>query len=220
MGSKRLRIVLQVLLATGILIFTAVLLSGLSTLSSKSNEVVNLKLKDKTAEAQLLSLASAKKDLQTYGYFKAIAKSVIPNDKDQAQAVLDIFQLATEAGISIQNVTFPTSSLGSSSSSTSGSSTQTNAQGASSKAVLSQAKPVTGIAGLYGIELTITPETGAQVPQQKQATYPKLLSFLKKLENNRRTAQITQVNIQPAGTETGPTGLINFSLTINIFIKP
>ena len=220
MDSKRLRIVLQILLMLGIVSFFIMMFAGLSMLNSKNDEVVKLKLKDKTADAQLSNLASAKKDLQTYGYFKDIAKTVIPDDKNQAQAVLDIFQLADEAGISISSVTFPTSSLGAASGSTSKSTTATDAKSASNKAVLSQAKSVGGIPGLYAIELTISPETGGQVPANKQATYPKLLNFLGKLENNRRTAQITQVNIQPSGNEAGPSGLINFTLTINIFIKP
>lgn len=220
MDSKRLRLVLQILLGVGAIFFVIFIVTGSSLLNSKSEEVIKLKLKDKTAEAQLSSLAGAKKDLETYGYFKDIARSVIPNDKNQAQAVLDIFQLANEAGLSISSVTFPTSSLGTSASKSTDSSTQTDAKAASNKTVLSQAKPVEGIPGLYSIELTISSETGTQVPADKQATYLKLLNFLKKLENNRRTAQITQVNIQPASDEAGPSGTVNFTLTINIFIKP
>lgn len=220
MDSKRLRIVLQILLGLGAIFFVIMLVVGLSMLSSQSDKVTQLKLKDKTADAQLSSLASAKKDLQAYGYFKDIAKSVIPDDKNQAQALLDIFQLANEAGISISSVTFPTSSLGTSASKSTSSSTATDAKAASNKTVLSQAKSVEGIPGLYSIELTISPETGTQVPAGKQVTYLKLINFLKKLENNRRTAQITQVNIQPAGNEAGPSGTINFTLIINIFIKP
>jgi hypothetical protein len=132
-----------------------------------------------------------------------VATSVIPNDKDQAEAVLEINQLAQAAGISISSITFPSSTLGS----------KTSAAASASKAI-SQAVPVPGIPGLYSLELTITPQVGASTPTDKQVTYAKMLDFLNRIENNRRTAQISQVNIEPNG------GQINFTLVLNIFIKP
>jgi len=196
-------------------------------LSKKSSEIVSLKLEDKTVQAQLASLAVAKKDVETYAYFKDVAKTVIPNDKDQAQAVLEITRLASESGINIGSITFPNSNLGGAPPSTgqsnpapSGEAGATNAQSATGKAAISQAKPVEGIAGLYSLELTITPEAGVQVPDNRKVTYSKLLDFLRKLENNRRTAQISQVIIQPEGDETNLQPYIDFSLIINIFIKP
>lgn len=171
--------------------------------------MVELKVANQTADAQLANLESSKKEVQKYSYFKSIASSVIPNDKDQAQAVLEIYEIANASGISIQSITFPTSDLGSK--------VTSSATAASSKAALtSQAKPVAGIKDLYSVELTITPVTGSDVPADKQVTFPKLLNFLKKVENNRRTAQITQVNIQPIEGS----NQINFTLIINIFIKP
>jgi hypothetical protein len=204
--------------------FIAMSVLGLSMLSAKSQKMVDLKSQNKVLDSQLSSLGRARKEVQQYSYFKQVAKSVIPSDKDQAHAVLDIFQLADEAGISLQSVTFPSSNLGSSvpptsaadSTSTSGS----NAQTAAPQTVISQAKPVTGISGLYSIELTITPATGPQVPANKQVTYPKMLDFLDRLERNRRTSQITQVNVQTLTGNVGSNQLINFSLTTNIFIRP
>lgn len=215
MNSKRLRLVLIGMIAVSALLFVVVYVIGSSTLQNKSKNVVELKLKSRTTESQLANFTQAKKEVEKYGYFKQVAKTVIPNDKDQAQAVLDIFQLANESGISIQSVTFPASTLGVRSTSTA-----TNAQGATAQSVLSQAKPVDGIAGLYSIQLTISPGADIQVPPDKKATYPKLLDFLNRIERNRRTAQVTQVNVQPIGTDAGTSQFINFSLVINIFIKP
>ncbi len=227
--SKRLRLVLRVTLGLAFLLFLLIAAKGLSGLNSKGNELTQLKLKDRAVQAQLSSLAIAKKEVETYAYFKDVAKTVIPEDKDQAQAVLDITRLASQAGINIGSITFPNSSLGGSAPSAGGGQSAanpaaqpgaTNAQSASSKAAISQAKPVAGIPNVYSLELTITPESGVQVPENRKVTYPKLLDFLKKLENNRRTAQITQVNIQPEGDETNLNPYIDFSLIINVFIKP
>ena len=229
-NSKRLRIILQAALVLGFLLFVVVAVQGFSMLSKKSDQLIALKLKHKTVEAQLSNLAVAKKEVETYSYFKDVAKTVIPNDKDQAQTVSDITRLASEVGINIQSIAFPTSNLGGASSSPSSpsqsspSSTSTpaptNAQSASPKTALSQATLVEGIPGLYALQLTITSETGPQVPENRKVTYPKLLEFLAKLENNRRTAQITQISLQPEGDETNVTPYIDFTLIINIFMKP
>lgn len=216
MDSKRLRMVLIGMLIISALLFLGVYVIGSSVLQNKSKRVVDLKLKSHTTEAQLTNLAQAKQEVEKYGYFKQVAKTVIPNDKDQAQAVLDIFQLANESGLSLQSVTFPASTLGVRSATP----TTNDAQGTPAQTVLSQAKAVDGIAGLYSIELTISPSTDMQLPPDKKATYPKLLDFLNRIERNRRTAQVTQVNIQPVGTDAGESQFINFNLTINIFIKP
>jgi hypothetical protein len=99
--------------------------------------------------------------------------------------------------------------------------TATSAQDAtssgSSASAISQAKPVTGIPGLYSLELTITtPSVNNDLPANSQVTYPKMLDFLNRIENNRHTAQITDISIQPSEL----TQALSFSLTINIFIKP
>lgn len=208
MNSKQFRLVLIGILGITVVAFLGIWAGGLSTLKKQSNKMVELKVNNQTADAQLANLESSKKEVEKYSYFKSVANSVIPSDKDQAQAVFDINEIANEAGITIQSVTFPTSDLGSKA---------TSATAAGSKAVLlSQAKPVTGISGLYSVELTITPATGAQVPADRQVTFTKFIDFLRRIENNRRTAQISQVNIQPLDQS----DQINFTLIINIFIKP
>lgn len=185
-------------------------------LSAKSQKLVDMKQESKIADAQLASLAQSKKEVEKYAYFNSVAKTVLPSDKNQAQAVLDIFQIANESGISLQSITFPASSLGSKPASSS----TNDAATASSQSAVSQAKPVEGINGLYSLELTITPQSGLGVADSLKPTYPKLIDFLGRIENNRRTAQISQVNIQPQTTASGPSPFINFTMTINIFMKP
>ncbi|MBX4197031.1 type 4a pilus biogenesis protein PilO [Candidatus Saccharibacteria bacterium] len=214
LDSKRLRLLLLGVLALSIVGFFGVMLAGLSTLGSESKKMVDLRVQSETADAQLSNLEQTKKDIEKYSYFKDVAKTVIPNDKDQAQAVLEINQMASQSGISIQSITFPASTLGLRTTTTP---TQQDATSASSSsAAISQAKPVTGIPGLYSLELIITPESSNTAAPSKQVTYDKMLSFLHRIENNRHTAQITQVTIQPANGKTS----LTFTLTINIFIKP
>jgi hypothetical protein len=219
---QRLRLILLGLLGASLLIFGATVFLGLSNLNKKSQGMVALKTKSKTVDAQVANLSKAKKDVDKYKYFNQVAVTVIPNDKNQAQAVSDIFQIASQSGLLLENVTFPSSTLGLKLAipPTSTSTTPQSTVSSDKQKLLSQAKPVAGIAGLYSIELTITPQTGSAVPNNLQVTYPKLLDFLNRIERNRRTAQITQVSIQPLGNTTSPSQFINFTLSINIFIKP
>lgn len=214
MSQRRLRLILLSCLGGVVILFFAIALRGLNLLSAQSQKLVELKQQNNAADAQASGLASSKKQVEQYVYFNTVAKTVLPSDKDQAQATTDIFKLADQAGISIANITFPASSLGSKPAAAS------DATKASSQNVISQAKPVEGIAELYSLELTITPQTGTGVPDTKEVTYSKLLDFLGRIERNRRTAQITQVNIQPEASASGPSQFIDFTLTINIFIKP
>jgi hypothetical protein len=209
MNAKRTRLLMLAFLGSLFAIFIICIFVGSSMLSHKSKEMVDLKLQSTVLDNQLTSLIQAKKDVSQYAYFNKVAKTVIPSDKDQARTVIDIFKIAIQSGIMIQNISFPTSTLGVGG---------TSATASDSSTVISQAKPVDGITGLYSVQLNITPLTGDKAPVDKNVTYTKFLNFLSRIENNRRTAQITQVTIQPSGTSNN--GVISFTLTINIFIKP
>jgi hypothetical protein len=52
------------------------------------------------------------------------------------------------------------------------------------------------------------------------ATYPKFIKFLKSIERDRRTAQITQVSINQRTEQNLPPESIDFTLVINIFLRP
>lgn len=213
--SKTLRLALiscLVLLGLG---FFATAFLGLSALSKKSQSLVQLKSQSQNTDTRLNNLEQAKKEVDKYRYFKDVAKTVIPSDKNQAATVLEIYQMAQQSGIAIQSITFPASTLGQSAGKPVPG-LKADATSASAQTALTQAKPVSGIPGLYSLELTITPAAGKDVPAAQQVTFPKMLDFLKRIENNRHTAQITAVGIQPASDNQ----TLSFTLTINIFIKP
>lgn len=213
-NSKNLRWLLIAALIVSVVIFLAVIMLGMSALTHESQNMADLKAKSQAVNDELLNLEQSKKDVEKYAYFKDVAQTVIPKDKDQAKAVLDIFQFAQDAGIRIQSITFPSSNLGGR---TSSSATRDATSSSSISAAITQAKPVSGIPGLYSLPLTITPQTSSTLPPNLTVTYPKILKFLKSIENNRRTAQITSIVIQPP-SDIGKS--LSFTLTINIFIKP
>jgi hypothetical protein len=169
-----------------------------SMLGSKSDELVKLKAAKEAAAQQESKLVQAKQDIQRYGELNEIAKSVVPQDKDQAKTVNEIVNLANQSGISrLSSVAFPPSTLG-------------GAKLKTSKGI-TQVTPVKGMAGVYTLQITITQASADPVP------YSSFIDFLSRLERNRRTAQVSSINVQP---DSERPDMVSFTLVIDEFIKP
>jgi len=179
-----------------------------SMLTKRSQNVVNLKLQSTEVEAQLTAYQAAKRDVDTYSYLNDIINSALPQDKDQARTVREIFLLAQQSGITIKSIQFPSSTLGGKTGAT------VTTPGAAAGAV-TQAKPVAGLTGVYSLEAIVTPAADGK---DNIVTYAELISFLQKIESNRRAMQVANVQLNPLGQNA--TDSISFILTLNIFIKP
>ncbi len=179
-------------------------------LENRSSNVVALKLESAEVEAQQTAYQAAKKDVEKYTYLNEIINSALPQDKDQARTVREIFLLAQQAGITIKSVQFPSSTLGA----------VTSAAGASAatttkSTAVTQAKAVEGLKGVYSIETVVTPFADEK---QYKVSYAQLINFLSKIESNRRAMQVASLQLTPLGQTA--TDSISFTLTLNIFIKP
>ena len=217
MNSKRMYFVmlgLVVLLSAGII---ATVVMGDAYLKKQASKLNELKVQDKILEEQQTALTQANKDIAKYTELEKISKSVVPQDKDQAKAVLEIIEIARQSGISIQSISFPSSNLGTKAAPAPKAEGSEGGSAPTTPAAppISQAKPVDGIPGVYSLEMNITPSSSNQNP----ISYYQFLDFLGRLENNRRTAQVTQVRITPL-TNARQSPFIGFTLTINIFVKP
>lgn len=195
MDTKKLN---YLLIASTAILALALVGSGIvanRVLTAKSSQLSKLK-----AESQVTSdlqgvIKKDKADIAKYSNLNTIAESVVPQDKDQAQTVSEIVKIANESGIAkISSITFPASTLGSPGSS-----------------VLTQVTSVPGIPGVYLLPITITQDTSSAIP------YSRFITFLQKLENNRRTSQVSAINIQP---DSKVSQNISFTLTVNEYIKP
>lgn len=198
MNSKKLYfglIGLLVLLGLGILVSAR---EANALLENKSKTLATLKVSEQAMDDQKTQLAKDKKDIATYADLNNIAKSVVPQDKDQAEAVREIVNLASKSGISqLSSIAFPPSTLG-------GTSVKT-AKG------LTQVTPVKGIPGVYDLQITVTQANTSEVP------YNNFITFLTKLERNRRTAEVSSITVQP---DQKNSGTVAFTLVIDEFIKP
>ncbi len=178
----------------------AALMYGRKALDSQNNKLTELKVEARTLEDVQRSLVNAKKDIEKYADIEQISKTVVPQEKDQARTVREIIKLAEESGITIASVSFPTSSLGVKASGTAQSAATGN----------SQTQKVEGISNVERLEITVSSDTAQPV------LYTSFLGFLEKLEQNRRTAQVSNINIQPVSDNRN---LLTFSLVLNVYIK-
>ncbi len=189
---------------------------GNSMLQKKSTELVSLKLENRVLDEQQVALLKANKDIDKYADLEKVAKSIVPQDKDQAKSVREIVKIAQDSGVSIASLSFPSSNLGTATpkpAATTNSTGSTETQKASTPVAppVSQVKAVEGIQGVYQLEITLQSDSSNPI------SYASLINFLSKLEQNRRTAQVSQINIQPKANDIRS---LTFTLVINVFIKP
>ncbi|MGH7237727.1 MAG: hypothetical protein ACREGF_04290, partial [Candidatus Saccharimonadales bacterium] len=191
MNSKKLfygLMGLLVLLGLGIFVSAR---QANALLEKRSGSLANLKATSQALAQQEIQLAKDKKDIATYGSLDQIAKSVVPQDKDQAEAVREIVNLAAQSGIpQLSSIAFPPSTLGA-------------AAIAKTPAGLTQVTPVKGISRVYDLKITITQAPDQPVP------YSNFTAFLARLEQNRRTAEVSNITVQP---DPKNSGMVSFSL--------
>jgi hypothetical protein len=202
MKAKQLYFVLLtgfVLVCAG---FFGVAYGANSLMSSQAAKLSKARADSAALDNLQVSLAKNKQDIAKYSDLNKIAETVVPQDKDQAEAVREIVNLAAQSGIAkLSSITFPSSTLGTIGS---GAATVRNSN-------LTQLTPVKGLSGVYDLQIVVSQAGGSEI------TYNQLISFLTKLEQNRRTAQVSSINVQPKADNPN---LVAFTLNIDEYIKP
>lgn len=227
MNTRRTFLVLcTVLLLVGVS-FVGSLYLGLGMLNNHTQGLIGLKAKSMALEQERQSLVTAKREISKYAELEKITRTVVPEDKNQAEAVGEIVKIADKNGVALASITFPASTLGSLAAGASGASSASggaatagttatvglgDSPAAKSKtSALSQLQPVKNIPGVYLLEINVKSSSVTPV------SYNKFIAFLADLERNRRTAQVSSIGISPALTDRSK---LTFSLTIDEYIKP
>ena len=207
MTSKKLTYLLSTVLGLICLAIAGGAYGVNSLLQGRSTTLGSLKAQNDTIASQQQQVLRDQQSLKKYDDLNTIAQTVVPQDKDPDIVVRQIISLASASGITDMSggITFPSSTLGGSGSSTSGTASNPD----SSKNKLTQLTPVKGISGVYDLPITVQQSTA--VP------YSKFLTFLGKLQQNRRTANISDVSITPDSKNPSQ---VTFTLTIDEYIKP
>ncbi len=196
-----LALVILLLLAVG-----ALTKLGLSVLQTKGDELTNLKEKQLVVKQREAALKRAKQDIKDYAELESISKAIVPQEKDQARTVREIVTIAQESGIPVESIRFPSSSLG-----TLKKSSSKKSKAKTSNPETTQLTPVPETKGLYAMDITVQSSSDSPVP------YSRLLLFLQKLEQNRRTAHVTNISITPSE---GNRNFVTFTINLNVYIKP
>lgn len=183
--------------------------AGNMLFKKQSDKLNNLRAENQVIKEQEISLIKAKKDIEKYQPLNEIAKSVVPQDKDQAKTVREINAIASRAGIKLEEIAFTSSNLGQNSAPAPTTSGESKPAPKTQTAPLSQVKPLDGIKGVYSLEISID---GGGDP----VSYYRFLQFLELLESNRRTAHVSQISLKPTQNSSG----VTFSLKLNAYVKP
>lgn len=214
MSSKKLHLALIASLGLLFIALVGGTYEANTYLGKKANDLTALKAKSQALSQEEISLVQAKKGINQYADLTKIARSVVPEDKSQAEAVREIVNIADANGIKLSSISFPSSTLGGvlGKPGTAATATPSPAAAANTKTnSLSQLVPVIGLVGVYQLSINVDSDTTAPI------TYPSFINFLSSLEHNRRTAQVSTISIQP--NKINPS-LLTFSLTLNEYIKP
>lgn len=210
MNSKRIFYIMNGLIALLVIAIIGSTFVATAQFKKQAAKLSEYKLQYQVLEQEQIGLAKAKKDIATYSSLEKIAKTIVPQDKNQAIAVREIIKIAAASGIKPTGINFPASSLGGPSTAAAGSAS-TTLPGAAPKQALSQLTPVKDIPGVYNLQITIQQEASSPVP------YAKFIDFLSRLEQNRRTAHVTGIVLQPSPQDRN---MVSFTLTVDEFIKP
>lgn len=202
MNSKRLFFILVASLVAINAGGVALLVYGNKVLDKQNSKLTELKVEANTLDTVQQSLVKAKKDVEKYKDLAQVVETVVPQEKDQARTIRELVQIANESGVSIDSINFPSSTLGSSNKP--GSSTPASS-GATTN---TQTQKVDGLNNVERLEITIT--------SSKQVSYTNFILFLQKLEQNRRTAQVSSITVTPSAVDKSR---VNFSLVLNVYIK-
>lgn len=204
MTAKRVFALMSVALGLLVAAIIACTYAADIMLNQRAATLSDLKLQHQVLERQTTNLSRAKRDINKYAELGKIAKTIVPQDKDQAEAVREIVKLAGDSGFKPSSISLPASSLGSV--------TPGKASAAAdTKAALTQLKPVKGNSGLYVMEITVTQDSSSPI------SYSQFIDFLARLEQNRRTALVSSISLQPSATNRNA---LSFTLTVDKYVKP
>lgn len=164
---------------------------GLNMLDEQSDQLKQAEIEREVIEIQELSLLRAFNEIEEFSELEAVARRIIPQEKDQARTVREIISIAQQSGANISSFSFPSSDLG------------------DDADIISQARPVAGMPGLFELEITIQDTNGTGFNQ--------FIAFLEGLEQNRRTSQVKSVIIDP---DPDIRDLVEFSINLSVYIRP
>lgn len=205
LNSKKLHtiLIISILLVMGGSV--ALTFYALSVMKSKSDKLISTKLETTEINASRELELKHRADLIKNKSNIEMLQKIVPKTKDQALAVAELLNIANDNDLNIGSMTFPASELGA-------------ATKNSANTSVTQTKPVEGISGILGIEMTISQLNRKGASAGSGVSYTQLINTLQSIEKNRRTMQIKNIQIQPVIKLNTVVGY-SPTITINLFVK-
>jgi hypothetical protein len=217
MNSKKLYYILTGVVALLVIGLVGGAYGANTLLQGQAQKLVDARSISAALELQQTQLTKAKASIVKYDSIGKVAKSVVPQDKNQAQTVRELVAIAGNNGIKLSTISFPSSTLGNK---TAPAATAPAAGGAAATPApaaagstqnLSQLTPLPAISGVYTLQIIVQSDATSPIP------YSKFISFLADLEGNRRTALVSGITLTP---DTKDPTKVSFTLNLDEYIKP
>jgi len=156
-------------------------------LYAKASTISELKANIDVLDSKLVDTRRAITDYSDLSYLSDILDEVIPSEKTQSNVVGQLIEFANQSGVVVDNINFaPTNN-------------------ANQAQALTQTLPVDGVSNINKLPINIG-ITGE---------YSQILSFLNKLETNRRITQVDSISLSP--DESGR--IFSSNLSINVYVR-
>jgi hypothetical protein len=210
LSPKRLYFVLIGVIATLGLMSIGAAVLGSSMLTQKNQKLTELKLESEVLVRQKQDVITAKANIQKYEELESLTKQIVPQEKDQAKTVREIVRFANSGDVPIQSISFPASNLGKQAApAPKTQDKEASAASAPAAPPVTQVQPVSGLNDVFEMEVVVTSGAGSN--------FDSLINFLKDLESNRRTSQVSLMTITPDGKDRTK---LSFTINFKVYIKP
>lgn len=211
MTSKRLFFLLIGLIGCTIVAIVGMAVLGNIVLKKQSAKLVEAKAEYASLDAQELAFKQAQKDIVKYSELNTLTKRIVPQDKDQAKTLREIYKIAESNGVPVKTITFSTSTLGEKSGTSSKTDPKSATPSAQQSTSITQVKPVDGINGVYTMEIILANDADNLV------SFDNITKFMTGLESNRRTAHISNITLTP---DRKKGNRLTYNITLRVYIKP
>ena len=163
-----------------------------STLSQRASLIQDLAADSEILDAKIMAAREAEQNIAENRDVATIIDKVLPPQKIQSNIVGELLKIASNNGINLNNIGFPSSDP------------------TAADFNITQTTPLEGIAGVRFIQADI----------DYIGSFDDTLNLLVDMSENRRKMQVSSISLIPQIEENGrATGLFSVSFTVEIFVR-
>lgn len=189
MTVKRVHQILVVLVVASAVVTVLGLYFANSKLTKLAEETATKKAEIQITQNQIKAYERTKETVDSLDYVEELAQKVLPESKDESSIVAELSQFALRSRLAVEQITF-------------------------NEVVKSTAKTKDKTSATIPKGVSVVPIT---VQLKAGGTYENLLNFLKSIEGNQRTMQVSNITLSP--DEEDRTKLSQITVAINLYTR-